>query len=629
VGAAGYCVGPTDASGPEPATSLSGGSHMTTAIGGTVADDVVPVGAAEVATPDDSGGHRPPSGRWLTVVGIASLVLPVVAYLVFIHHFAVNAIWSDQWADISLIRHAHDGTLSLSTLWAQHTSNRIFFPNLIVLVLASLTRFDVVTEEYLSAAFLTASAALLILTHRRRAPATPWLYYCPVVLLLFTFVGGNPYYGGTNTLWGFTMGLYLVLLCLAGTLYLLDRQELTTWAYVGALAAAVVGSYSATQGLLIWPAGLLLIWLRRRPPSRLAVWVVAAVATTALFLVHYDAKAGMSQPGYLLSHPVESVKFLLFSIGDNLFGQVVTSPPGPLDVVVGALVLVLAGWVVVRFGIRRDEATPAPVGAVLVVYGLLFTGMVTASRAWQGFFQTGRYETFEVLVWVGCYLAVVGRRTQREEAATDRGVALAKIGLLVLIALQVLAGTPNGWRYAQADRTHQLQAADVTVHMGSADDALVYASDGGWDPAWVRPLAAFARAQHLSLFDTPLAAQLVVRGLDPSLQSKLVRPSYGATVSGRVLLVGVSNLTHGTSAFEFLVSGGPTTHRLRPAQEVHATPSAYGYLGPWDSAAVADGYYDVRTEVVHTDGTRAVGDPVPVRVLNHPIGHRPAARAAG
>jgi hypothetical protein len=84
-----------------------------------------------------------------------------------------------------------------------------------------------------------------------------------------------------------------------------------------------------------------------------------------------------------------------------------------------------------------------------------------------------------------------------------------------------------------------------------------------------------------------------------------------------------------TSAFEFLVSGGPTTHRLRPAQGVHATATAYGYLGRWDSTGVADGYYDVRTVVVHTDGTRAVGDPVPVRVLNHPVGHRAAARAAG
>jgi hypothetical protein len=121
---------------------------MTTAIGRTsAADDVVPDGSDDGAVVGARSRRWPPTGRWFTVVGIVSLVLPVVAYLGFIHHFGVHVIWSDQWADISLIKHAHDGTLGLSTLWAQHTSNRMFFPDLIVLALAATTPLDVVVEE--------------------------------------------------------------------------------------------------------------------------------------------------------------------------------------------------------------------------------------------------------------------------------------------------------------------------------------------------------------------------------------------------------------------------------------------------------------------------------------------------
>ncbi len=288
----------------------------------------------------------------LTVVGVLSLVVPVVAYVAFIHHYALDVVWSDQWSDVALLRHAHDGTLGLATLWAQHTSNRILVPNLVVLALGAATHLDTVTEAYLSAVLAVAAAALLILAHRRRMPDTPWLAYCPVVLLLLTVVGGNPYYGGTNTLWGFTLGLYVVLAALAGALWLLDRPALGAPVVAGAVALAVIGSFSATQGLLIWPAGLVLLWLRDRPGRVLVTWVAAGVATTALFFVHYDSAAGMSQPGYLASHPGASASFFLFSLGDNVLGRVLTAPPsgsGLTSDVLGLVVVALAVWVVVRF----------------------------------------------------------------------------------------------------------------------------------------------------------------------------------------------------------------------------------------------------------------------------------------
>ena len=156
------------------------------------------------------------------------------------------------------------GNLSLATLWAQHNENRIFFPNLIVVVLGDTTHFNTVIEEYVSAAMLIIATGLLILTHRRRRPSTPWFYYCPVVILMFSLVGGNPWWASTNTLWAFQMAWYLVLLGLAVTLFLLDRPSLTWLVLAGAMAAAVVGSFSSLQGLLIWPIGLVLLYLRRR-----------------------------------------------------------------------------------------------------------------------------------------------------------------------------------------------------------------------------------------------------------------------------------------------------------------------------------------------------------------------------
>ena len=60
------------------------------------------------------------------------------------------------------------------------------------------------------------------------------------------------------------MAWYLVLLSLAATIALLDRPTLTLPTFVAAAVVAVVGSYSSTQGLLIWPVGLVLLYLRGR-----------------------------------------------------------------------------------------------------------------------------------------------------------------------------------------------------------------------------------------------------------------------------------------------------------------------------------------------------------------------------
>jgi hypothetical protein len=143
-------------------------------------------------------------------VGILSLAVPVAVYLWFIHRYGVNMVWGDSWSDINVIEHAHAGTLSLATLWAQHNENRVFFPKLIVVMLGDTTHFNTVIEEYVSAAMLIIATGLLILTHRRRRPSTPWFYYCPVAILMFSLVGGRPGFGGGNTLWGFQMAWYLV-----------------------------------------------------------------------------------------------------------------------------------------------------------------------------------------------------------------------------------------------------------------------------------------------------------------------------------------------------------------------------------------------------------------------------------
>ena len=97
----------------------------------------------------------PPGDIALPILTFVSFAAPVLAYFWFVDHFGLNTIWIDQWNDLGVISRADSGHLTFSTLWAQHTDNRILFPNLVVLILAYTTHFNIVNEEFLSATILS------------------------------------------------------------------------------------------------------------------------------------------------------------------------------------------------------------------------------------------------------------------------------------------------------------------------------------------------------------------------------------------------------------------------------------------------------------------------------------------
>ena len=224
------------------------------------------------------GGLHPSIVKALTAVGFA---VPVIGYLALLRHYQMNALIGDQWYDVPVIRASYSHFPDWTSLWGLHNGNRIFFPNLIVVALAHTVHFNIEVEQYLSSLMLLAATALFIFSHKRRSPDTPMLFYCPIAFLTLSFAQWQ------NTLWGFQMAWYLVLLSLAATIALLDRPTLTLPTFVAAAVVAVVGSYSSTQGLLIWPVGLVLLYLRGRTKWTFVSWVAVAGATAALYFYNF------------------------------------------------------------------------------------------------------------------------------------------------------------------------------------------------------------------------------------------------------------------------------------------------------------------------------------------------------
>jgi len=559
------------------------------------------------------------SGRVATVGAIVVFVAAAVMTFVFIQRYALDILYADQWKDVELIHRANAGTLSFGNLWTQHNENRIFVPDLVVLLLGVTTHLQVVIEDYLSGAALCGTAALLVLAHRRRSPGVPLIAYCPVVLVLLSYVVV------AEALFGFNLSWFLVLVTSAAALFLADRVELTRVALAGAVVAAVVASFSSLQGLLAWPAVLVLLWLRRRAPSVLIVWCGCAVVTCAAYFFRFDFAESGAAGGSAGASPADVVRFFVAEFG-NVLGNGSTDNQ---ELVLGAVVLSISVLALV-LGWRRTTADGAAVGVALIVFGLGFVVSSTVGRAGLGLADALRYAPFVVVTWVGAYfvlLAAVASPTARmatqapDPTRSETGswwdrrggiVVMSTFAVLVVVmGLQVVVSNRQGTTDGRGWRAYELTVANVTANIRSAPDDVIANTLGDYDPSFIRSMAEVAREERLSLFATNLAATQERVGLDESVLVRVARPADGAVLAGEALLDAGAYPDHVTSV-EFLITGGG--HR----DTVVATGkrTIVGYLASWDTSTVHNGDYMLSCRATVASGRTYPSAPISVAVEN-------------
>jgi hypothetical protein len=450
----------------------------------------------------------------VAVVTLLGFAAPVIGYFLLVRGYSLNVVTGDQWDDVVVIGRSHAHLFDWSSLWAQHNENRIFFPNLIVLLLAYTTAFNVQVEEYLSFVLLLASTGLIIGAHKRGSPDTPWLYLCPVAILMLSVVQYE------NALWGFQMAWYLVLLCLALSLFFLDRMSSSAVPFTIAILSAIVGSYSSLQGLLIWPAGLLVLCLCRRRALHISIWLLAAALTASLYFYNWDPSTGTPRHNYALQHPIVAVKFFLFMMGDVVGMHVGFGGSISYAVMAFGLVVTLLSLFTLVVGFRsRVGGDGRAIGMALIVVGLLFAAIVTSGRVALGLFDasSSRYTTFTLLTVVGIYLTLLGPFRAAQVAPSPvvansraqplrgflsrRGVFLARWCLLPVILIQVVFGLHYGLSGASDDHRFQVQAVHVlrTIDRQS-DSAVSYYLYLFHSAKSIRQDTQILRADHLSIF---------------------------------------------------------------------------------------------------------------------------------
>lgn len=371
---------------------------------------------------------------WVSLVPFAILVF-------FVAHFTVNVPYMDQWGLPWLFGVVANHGFRLRDYWFLNNEHRVFFPNLIWAGLAFTTKWNVLYDVYLILVLGLATFTMIYkIAKRQRMPDDGTVFAFAMIttsLLVFSWIQYE------NWLWGYELAFMLVQTCLAAAIFVGTNPILSgpTRVLLAALFSTV-GSYSAAQGLLLWPA-LVPVLVASYPRARLKVlafWSGLFLLCAAVYFIgfHFPAFSpnanadGFSfpDPFYAFKHPQQAIVYFFTLVGAP-FAHGLPRPPATMALVMG---IVLVGtFLVLTFLSRASWSNSAP-WISMGVFGLAFAFLNTIGRSGWGTWvaiNVSRY-TSGILV-----LSIATVQIGRFLCKNKSHVALYSLACLGLVALIV------------------------------------------------------------------------------------------------------------------------------------------------------------------------------------------------
>lgn len=445
------------------------------------------------ATAETPRIEKRPAAAWLPIpegVQVAIVFLPVFITLVYIHSFAVDVPFQDQWAVVPALMHMESGHLHWGDIYRQHNEAVVPVPMVLMLLVAKATHYDVIAEAYVAYACLVGALVVLFAFFRRlqRKLPIPTLAFLPIPTI---FLGWR---GHEGILWGAglnsNLGLLLLLLAIWGAIRATESAQFI-WL---AIAMAVLAVFSFGSGLLAWPIGLGILLFPaegRRSPRLTLLWTVAAVVSTAVYFNGYmiHRVPWPSGLGYVLTHPVLAATYALVYTGSALGA----TPAADAWINFALLILFLpAAWT----GARNEEVRKAmlPFTAVLA-FVLLTVPPVLSGRLGLGVDQpyyASRYASIAALWPAVIYTCLLALACRIKAWRYVLGIAV------VLLCAGIEGGYREGLSYARIDQPKKAACREILRDYRVLDDSHLSCFYPDFEVG--RRLAFWLDEYHLSVF---------------------------------------------------------------------------------------------------------------------------------
>jgi len=340
--------------------------------------------------------------KWLLFLLVC---FPPAVILFFIRNYSVNIPYMDQWDGfLDILVALREGSFDFSSLWAQHNEHRPLFPKIIMLLLASISHWNVIWEQYFSL-FIQFGTLLLVFDISRRSLSNKNRVILKIIasMLLFSMVQYE------NWSWGWQIQIFLNIFAVTFTVWTIAKYPDSWIGFFLAILGAIIATYSFANGMLIWIIVFFWILLANTPKKLpfVLIWLFTASGIILSYIYQYAKPSHHPSLLDFLEKPFDFIAFFLSYIGLP-FGRFYYLTG---SIIFGILGICILSYLIINAFIYRqnDFLKKYLPWLALILYALSSAILTGIGRSGFGAAQAlySRYTSFSLLFWVSLFVMML------------------------------------------------------------------------------------------------------------------------------------------------------------------------------------------------------------------------------
>ena len=389
----------------------------------------------------------------------------------------------------------YTGSLSLSDLFSQHNEHRIFFPRIIMLILAHMTKYNNVAEMYISwiLSLITSLVIFGMYLQYFGNSTRSLVKFIPIAWLLFSF---RQY---ENILWGWQIQIYLCVLGFVASICMLEKVKKNDNNFLLAVFFGIVSSFSFVNGLFVWPIGLTYLILAKKIREKFSfAWALTGILIWGIYF--YNWKVPQNPPYFfsMIKNPIEIIMYFFVNIGSPLSFEISSAFGNGIllfTLMLLTFVIIIKEKIIIENGKWVSFILFSLFSSISMMFGRSELGVVQA--------LSSRYVTITSFGIIGIYLIVIDLYN-RLENGTYKKYSLFYGIILSLILVGIIVGYEGGiYAGEKTLDTRELAKSNLIDYKSKTDDDLKLLYP---DPYILRDRAKILERYGLNVFsfDSPM-----------------------------------------------------------------------------------------------------------------------------
>ena len=323
------------------------------------------------------------------IINIA-IILPIIFTSFFVYKFGITIPYWDQWELVPLLEKMHNHCLTIADLWTQHNEHRIILPQIVMLVLARLSNWNIFLELCTNIVLAIFILLLLLSILENTLKTTSPLLKIFISMMVFSMVQYQ------NWIWGWQIQLFMSALGSVAAIWAANKWQGKAVGLIIVILAAILSSYSFNSGLLTWPSVLVVFLMQKKwKLKHIIILILACIATTSLYYYNYTKPSAHPPVLFFMSYPLVYTEYVITYLGASLGWNFFIC----LAVTIISLFLIsLAIFNLWRFDKQKlRDVAPWLALALYACMAACVTGLGRAGFGWQQAFSS-RYTVFSLFL---------------------------------------------------------------------------------------------------------------------------------------------------------------------------------------------------------------------------------------